>query len=244
MASVDLKAKAEDVRTRGYCVLERAYTEEECAQMRGHLDRAIADRGPHSQEKSVISCHPLFDFSPDMAPFFGKSLVVDAMAEVLQDDVCLSHNGAGVWANEFAGPHLSPWHVHYAWDVPDGGLQRDVPERILCNIYVDGSGEAIGPLVVLPRELNDPIDALDEGDKIWPGEETVIIPPGSCVIFDTALWHCGRRGTSGGLRHLCGGHYQGWHNERAHVEDNSASQPELDAHKDVSPGLRGLIEGP
>lgn len=37
------------------------------------------------------------------------------------------------------GPILTTWHNHYHWDIPSAGLQREQPERLLCNVYVDGT---------------------------------------------------------------------------------------------------------
>ena len=241
---VDLKAKAREVSERGFCVIEEAYDEEERDRARRLLDEMVTVRGGHSVEQSVISFHPAFEFGPDLAPFFGKSIIVDAMAEVLQDDVRLVHNGAGVWSNQHAGPSLTQWHVHYAWDVPEGGLQRDVPERVLCNTYLDGSSSAIGPLVVVPRGLNDSLEPFGAVDQPWPGEEHVCIAPGSAVIFDTGLWHCSRRGTNGQLRHLFGGHFQGWSNERPHHADNDCHQAPVESHKEASEVLKRLVDGP
>ena len=102
----------------------------------------------------------------------------------------------------------------------------------------------IGPLIVLPRGLNDPIDPKGDVAKKWEGQIEVVVPPGSAVIFDTALWHCSKRGSSSELRHLWGGHYQGWSNPTPHPEDNTAENPTVAAFKAKLPVLRGLLEGP
>ena len=67
--------------------------------------------------------------------------------------------------------------------------------------------------------------------------------PGSAVIFDTCLWHCAMRGTSGAVRHLWGGHYQGWRDARPHAADLDADQPAVAKYADASPVLRRLIDG-
>ena len=111
------------------------------------------------------------------------------------------------------------------------GLQRENPERVLCNIYVDGSSSHIGPLIVLPRGLNDSVEAKGDVGAEWEGQMEVVVPPGSAVIFDTAVWHCSKRGSSSELRHLWGGHYQGWSNPTPHPEDNTAPNPTVAAYK-------------
>jgi hypothetical protein len=166
------------------------------------------------------------------------------MEEVLQDDVRLAHTGAAVFSNAPTQPILTTWHDHYAWEIPPTGLQRENPERILCGAYIDGSDREIGPLIVLPRQLNDSVEAKGDGDAVWEGEAEVVMPPGTAVIFDTAVWHCSRRGTSKGPRHIWGGHYQGWSNPTPHPEDNTADNPIVNEHRDKLPLLRAMLDGP
>ena len=240
----NLKSKARDVIERGYCVLESVYDDREQEQMRVIFKQLCADKDGFSSEQPTISFHPLLEWGPKMAPFFAKAVVVDAMAEVFQDDVRLAHSGAAVFNNALVGETLTNWHVHYAWDIPPTGLQRENPERVLCNIYVDGSSSHIGPLIVLPRGLNDSVDPKGDVGAEWEGQVEVVVPPGSAVIFDTAVWHCSKRGNSSKLRHLWGGHYQGWGNPTPHPEDNTAENPTVAACKAELPILRGLLDGP
>ena len=239
----DLKSKARDVTELGYCVLESVYDDRECEEMRTIFKRLCDNKGGFSLERPTITFHPLLEWGPEMAPFFAQAIVVDTMAEVFQDDVRLAHSGAAVFNNSLVGETLTHWHVHYAWEVPPTGLQRDNPERVLCNIYVDGSGRGIGPLIVLPRRLNDSVEAKGDAGARWEGQVEVVIPPGSAVIFDTAVWHCSKRGTTSALRHLWGGHYQGWSNPKPHPEDNTADNSAVIAHKNALPVLRGLLDG-
>ena len=240
----DLKSKAREVIKCGYCVLESVYDDRECEQMRAIFKQLCADKDGFSSEQPTISFHPLLEWGPKMAPFFAKAVVVDAMTEVFQDNVRLAHSGAAVFNNGLVEETLTRWHVHYAWEIPPTGLQRENPERVLCNIYVDGSNSHIGPLIVLPRDLNDSVDPKGDVGEKWDGQVEVVVPPGSAVIFDTAVWHCSKRGSSSELRHLWGGHYQGWNNPTPHPEDNTAENPTVAALKAELPVLRGLLEGP
>ena len=240
----NLKLKAREVIEHGYCVLESVYDEHECEQMRAIFKQLCDDKNGFSSEQPTIGFHPLLELGPKTAPFFAKAVVVDAMAEVFQDDVRLAHSGAAVFNNALVEETLTRWHVHYAWEIPPAGLQRGNPERVLCNIYVDGSSSHIGPLIVLPRRLNDSVDPKGDVGEKWDGQAEVVVPPGSAVIFDTAVWHCSKRGSSSELRHLWGGHYQGWSNPTPHPEDNTAPNPTVAAFKAELPVLRGLLEGP
>ena len=241
---LDLKSKAREVSERGYCVIESVYDDRECEQMRAIFKRLCDKKGGFSSERPTLSFHPLLEWGPEMAPFFAKSILVDAMAEVFADNVRLAHSGAAVFNNALVPPILTHWHVHYAWHIPATGLQRDKPERVLCNVYVDGTGAEVGPLIVLPRALNDPTEAKDDVKAEWEGQVEVTARPGSAVIFDTAVWHCSRRGNSKSLRHLWGGHYQGWSNPTPHPEDNTADHPTVTAYKERFPLLRELLDGP
>ena len=225
-------------------MIESAYDEKECDQIRTIFKRLCDKRGGFSEKQPTIGFHPLLELGPEMAPFYVKPILVDAMEEVLQDDVRLAHTGAAAFNNSPIQPILTTWHDHYAWEIPPTGLQREHPERILCGVYVDGSDREIGPLIVLPRQLNDSVEAKGDGDAVWEGEEEVVMPPGTAVIFDTAVWHCSRRGTSRGPRHIWGGHYQGWSNPTPHPEDNSADNPIVNEHRDNLPLLRAMLDGP
>ncbi len=241
---IDLKSKAREVSERGYCLIESAYDEKECDRIRTIFKELREKRGGFSAEQTSIGFHPLLELGPEMAPFYVKPILVDAMEEVLQDDVRLAHTGAAVFSNAPTQPILTTWHDHYAWEIPPTGLQRENPERILCGAYIDGSDREIGPLIVLPRQLNDSVEARGDGGAVWEGEEEVVMSPGTAVIFDTAVWHCSRRGTGGAPRHIWGGHYQGWSNPTPHPEDNTAENPIVNEHRDKLPLLRAMLDGP
>ena len=241
---INLKSKAQEVRDRGYCVIESAYDDQECEEMRGIFDALCVKKGGLSSEQPSVGFHPLLEWGPEMSPYYAKSVLVDAMEEVLQDDVRLSHSGAAVFDNAHTNPFLTHWHVHYAWDIPDGGLQRENAERILCNIYVDGSSLDVGPLIVFPRQLNESVDRKDDVSVDWEGQDVVEVPPGAAVIFDTAVWHCSRRGSAKGIRRIWGGHYQGWNNPTPHPEDNTSDNPTLTEFRNELPLLRSLLDEP
>ena len=105
---------------------------------------------------------------------------------------------------------------------------------MLCNVYVDGSTDENGPLVVFPRRISDPwapptAPENASGEAGWDGAQVVYMPPGSACIFDQALFHCARApfaGSSPVRRYIFGGHYTGWHNRRRHREDNFYQQCE------------------
>ena len=126
---------------------------------------------------------------------------------------------------------------------PTEGCSARIRRRILCNIYVDGSSLDVGPLIVLPRQLNESVDGKDDVSVDWEGQDVVEVPPGAAVIFDTAVWHCSRRGSAKGIRRIWGGHYQGWNNPTPHPEDNTSDNPTLTGFRNELPLLRSLLDG-
>ena len=69
----DLKLKAREVSGRGYCVLESAYDDKECEQIRTIFKGLCDKKGGFSPERPSISFHPFLEWRPEMAPFFAKS---------------------------------------------------------------------------------------------------------------------------------------------------------------------------
>ena len=234
---------ARQVSERGFCIVEGVYDNPECDQIRSLFAEGCARIGGITAAAPRLVFHPLLELAPELAPFFARPELTDTMSMVFQDDVHLAHSGAAINDNALTGPVLTTWHNHYHWDIPSAGLQRERPERLLCNIYVDGTSTKMGPLVVLPRGLNDPIEAVGPVEEDWEGQVEVRVPPGSAVIFDTAVWHCSRGGTTG-LRHLWGGHYQSWGNPTPHIEDNSADNPTLNGYIEELPLLERLLRAP
>ncbi len=107
--------------------------------------------------------------------------------------------------------------------------------RVLCNVYLDGSTDENGPLVVYPRHITEPWAPPSlhrHSEQGWNKCRVVYMPPGSACIFDSCLFHYARApaGTAGVRRYIFGGHYTGWHNRRRHREDNFhrlSSTPEM-----------------
>lgn len=230
---------ARQVDSRGFCVLPGLFSSTDCDRMtrllRGHWERV----GRPPLRGFGLAIHPLLQHVPEMAPFYATPALVEALAAVLRDDVRVAHTGARL-ANEESSASIG-WHEHYAWEKA-GVATRTRPERVLFNCYLHGSTAAAGPLVVMPRRLNDPIEpASADPHAAWPGEVVVEAPPGSVVIFDTALYHTARRGQQSGDRYLWGAHCQGRSNPRPHPEDNRADAPLLRSYAQSVPLLRELL---
>ncbi|HVF09446.1 MAG TPA: hypothetical protein VNA16_01510 [Abditibacteriaceae bacterium] len=239
---IDIHEKAQQVYEQGFCVLEAVYDVGEIREASTLLDGYWEQQGRPPMSDFGIGIHPLAAKVPEIMPYFGRQIVIDVMEAVVRDKVHLVHTGARL-SNVDSAAAIG-WHNHYSWD-KNRLPRRDTIERILAGVYLEGSHPAIGPLVVLPRRYNDPLsEPAGEYTEDWPGQLEVAAPPGSVVVFDTALWHTAKRGASPRVRHLFGAHYQGWSNPAAHPEDNPCDGAQIEPYKRTNAVLRSLLESP
>lgn len=228
-------------RERGYHVLPAVFTRGECDRMTAMFDALWETRGRPAMTDFGMAVHPLLQHIPEMAEFIAHPAVLDALAAILDDQPRLMHSGARV-SDETSSERIG-WHDHYEWD-PAGVTTRTRIERVLFGCYPRGLSAGTGPLVVVPRKMNDPLQKCPVGaNDFWPGEVAVEAPEGSVVIFDTALFHAARRGKNPGRRYLWGTHCQGVRETRKHREDNSSEHPRVEAMKRKNPVLRRFIDG-
>jgi hypothetical protein len=231
--------QARQVYDQGFCIFPGIYDAAECRRMNDIMDQHWRQNGSPVMTDFGYNIHPMMPQTPEIAPFLDRPEALDTLGEIFREEPRLMHLGARMSGRSSA--ERITWHHHYAWDT-ERIPTRDRIERVLWGIYVDGTNDEAGPLVALPRKYNDPIgEPLGEAPLAWPGEQEVIAPPGSLVIFDTALWHAARRGSSEKIRHLWGCHWQGWSETRSHPEDNAVDVPEVAAYTDASPRLKSVI---
>lgn len=76
---LNLKSQAREVSEQGYCVIESAYDGGEWEQMRTTFKELCDKKGGFSAEQPSISFYPLLEWGPEMASFFAKSVLVDAI---------------------------------------------------------------------------------------------------------------------------------------------------------------------
>jgi hypothetical protein len=234
-------SRAREVHERGYCVIEYAWSRAECELAESLLHGVWQRRGKPSLAGFGMGVHPLLEHAPEFAPLFANPVVLDVLAEIFDDEPRLAHTGARV-SSEASDAQIG-WHEHYAWDHARLAGRPKI-ERVLFGCYTRGSTAEAGPLVVLPRRFDQPAQQPVAGlQEAWPGQVVVDAPPGSAVIFDTALWHTAQRGTKPGFRYLFGTHCQGWSNPMPHREDNRSSRLELEVLKQRSPRLRRFLDG-
>ena len=240
---INCQAKAQEVYEQGFCVLEGLFSAEELADMTSIFEEHWRAKGSPPMENWGFGINPVAVETPGLVPYYARPEIVETLKLVLGDEVRLVHAGARM--SDVASDAAIGWHQHYGgWD-ESALATREKIERLLVAIYVEGSNDAIGPLVVLPRGANDPLGETPADVKAdLPGQVVAQTSPGAVVIFDTTLWHTAHRGNQPGTRHLFGAHLQGWSETRPHPEDNACDVPEVAKFKAANPLLRGLLERP
>jgi hypothetical protein len=203
------------IMEQGYCTIDSVFTPDECQDMRDRLQTYWRAQGAPPMKSFGFTIHPMLPRIPELKRFLIHPVLINAISEMFNEEAVLKHGGARM-SDDRCEPAIG-WHDHYAWD-PARIPQRKRCERLLAGIYVDGSNAASGPLTAIPRRYNEPLGNAPQGDD--PREVAIDCPPGSIVIFDTALWHRAKRGNARAIRHLFGGHYMPKSDLRPHPEDN------------------------
>jgi len=242
MPSIDVKKHVREVYEQGFTYVPAFYSPAECAQMREIIDAYWRSKGSPALNLAEFgfTIHPLLAAVPNLIPFMDRPILRDLLGEVLMDEPRCAHLGSRM--SDVQCVERLPWHHHYGWD-NNGLLGRKRIERVLWSPYVDGSMDEVGPVVMYPRRVDDPIgDMRGPLQQAWPGEVALKMPPGSMTVFDTAVWHSAKRGTQPGRRRLWGAHFQGWNDPRNHPEDNAVDVPEANQFK-KSPTLKSFISG-
>lgn len=237
----------DQVLEQGYTLLECVYSLRECDEIREIFRRCWERAGSPSTGGSFgFVMHPILKFAPELARFYNRAEVIDALRNVFQDEPRLAHSG-GLMSD--SSRKFTEWHYHRsdsveasAWN-PHRAERPATIERVLGNIYVDGSSDEMGPLLLYPRRIDDVLAPPHQerfGD--WEGQRVIHCAPGSMIIFDQNVWHAARPAKCAKRRHLFGGHYQGWNNPIPHREDNSYGGEELRHYKEQYPLFRALLE--
>lgn len=239
----------QSVLQKGYVVLERVYSERDCRELRT-IFNAVWERAgkPGTGNTFGFVMHPVLKYAPELASFYARQEVIDALSDIFQDAPRLAHSGALM---SDSSRQFTEWHYHRSDSVEDSAWnpeRTDRPagiERVLGNVYIDGSNDELGPLLLYPRRIDEvlaPPHAHSNRNGDWPGQTIVYCPPGSMVIFEQSVWHAARPARVSGLRHLWGGHYQAWSNPAPHREDNHYDGADLQQYKAEYPLFKALVE--
>lgn len=243
----------EQVLTRGYCVVDRIFDEAE----RKAIDTIIKNVWRRFGQPDIngsfgFSLPPLFECAPELARFWLNDTYLAVLRDVLDDQPLIEHAGALLVGNR---REFCPWHDHLGGQ--DRGRQpRQVLwqryrsqhptriQRVNGNIYLDGSNEANGQLLLIPRRVDDPLsEPIGDLDQEWPGQVVVDCPPASLIVFDEAVWHAARRPKMAeGNRILWGAFFIGANTPIADDHDDF-SKSYMQSLYETYPDLRPLTRG-
>ncbi len=236
-----------EVAERGYVVLESVFGAAECAEIGALMAEAARAIGDPGTGEFGLVLHPLLDLAPRMAPFYANPEVIGAVRAALGADPRLAHSGGliGGIARVFTG-----WHYHRsdaideaAWSL-DPSRRGDGVRHVLANVYLDGSDDDLGPLLVVPRDAHDPLAPPSQDRRSeWPSQIALRVPPGSVVVFDQSVWHAARAARVDRPRRLFGGHYQPWCDPTPHREDQCHDLARLEPWLRALPDLERLLVG-
>jgi hypothetical protein len=213
------------MREQGYCVMEEVWSREEGRRIHDLfdrlLDRVVEDRSEDCFSGFGCKVLALWYREPGVREFLEAPPIRTFLEHAIEERVGFKMTGVR-WSNLDSQPRII-WHDHFYWD-PALLTQRRRFERVSLNCYLDGSTQAMGPLIVWPRAFHDPLHAPSV-DPFAPrrGEIEVEAPPLSAVFMDSALDHCARRGTSARMRTMWGGQVQAQSCRRSHPQDTDGA---------------------
>jgi hypothetical protein len=214
------------LQERGFTVFQGGYRPEQLAELRATLARLHAAAGsPRCYAREPRRLAPEIELSTTGLVFYkfikhcpehAGLLVLPEMAAAIRgyvgEDVELELTGA-VIVDE-ARPFF-PWHNHIG-GIDDGKCRRagiwpaiDAPRRLMTLLYVDGTDDENGALLVYPRRVGDPTPPPHDPYAFsWPEEVVLQVPPGTVVVMDECTWHAVRPKRSPGLRSFVGCYFR------------------------------------
>ncbi|MFZ4507192.1 MAG: phytanoyl-CoA dioxygenase family protein [Fimbriimonas sp.] len=192
-----------DLVENGYAVRERLFSLEEVAALRQAVDELAEAAGGVGSVGTDVTFGGLFVRSAiEKHPLFWQVAndprLLDLARTMLGPQVQIHGN---VLRITYPGQpnQETHWHFHQRV-VPDPIPPFFAYPRVLDNlIYLDDLDDETGPFCVLPGTHKDITKELPAGIKTdLPGQVKVIVPAGSCVTADAAVWHRGMATTEKG----------------------------------------------
>ncbi len=198
---------SEQLRRESFAVWPALYGAEQIAAFRAELARVHRDAGaPRPYGEGVTWLAENLELS-------STGLVVHKLlgrATALQqgllpaDAVAIVRNllGADMRLEMVAGvisDHTRPffqWHMHVG-GIDDERYRREVrrptfeaPQRIAMLVYLDEMRADDGQLLVMPRQITDPIaPPFPITQRHWEGQVAVEAPAGTAVWMEQSTWH-------------------------------------------------------
>lgn len=193
--------REEDVQAVRACLLDLHRSVE--SPLAGQASRPAPGPGVEVSPAGMVF-HRLAAERPDIVPRLLHATAVEVVRGLLGDDMVLELL-AGV-VSDHRRPFFE-WHTHVGGvDDESTGYNREFPtftksERVTMLHYVEGLTDDNGPLLVLPRRVDEGTEApYPTAQEQWPGQVELLCPPGSVVILEQSTWHAACRRKTPGIR--------------------------------------------
>ena len=217
-----MHAQARDIVERGFAVFEDVVDPEGVQTLRRAVDEMLEVIDPpryYAAQTEMVSDNVavtstglaisrILDTRPELRPRMVHAPVLDALREVLGDDMRLELAGAVV--SDETRPFFR-WHTHIDGEEEGSrvrvGAWRPVEgvERVLTLLYLQDLDDTTGPLYVLPRRAGDPTPPPHDLDaQEWPGMIELRPRAGTLVALEQCTWHAAKSLTAPGLRVFMG----------------------------------------
>ncbi|RLB51475.1 MAG: hypothetical protein DRJ42_16775 [Deltaproteobacteria bacterium] len=257
VAGIDIDGHVEALRERGFTVLPGLHREEDAHAVRACLlDLHGSMESPPGGDPSHPALRPGVEVSPagmvfhrlaaerpDIVPRLLHPTAVQVVRGLLGEDMFLELL-AGV-VSDHHRPFFE-WHTHVGGvDDESTGYNREFPtftrsERVTMLHYVEGLTDDNGPLLVLPRRVDEGTEPpYPTSQEQWPGQVELLCPPGSVVILEQSTWHAACRRKTPGLRL-----YTGFYFAAAGAAKNPVFDETLRDYAGSDALFRSVLAGP
>lgn len=215
--SADAATRAQRIRSHGFAVFEKLWSDDEVDRIRGEILRRVDELNPPAlwsrNDRPFVGrveiaptglvFQQLLSECPVLAPEVLKPELLDALRTVLGEGMQLELVGAVI--SDETRPYFA-WHTHID-GVPDsiwrreGWPEKPTVERVLALLYLDDIDDDSGVLLVHPREEGAPTAPPQDPDRdAWEGQIEVRVPRGSVVAMEQCIWHAARARRTPGRR--------------------------------------------
>jgi len=216
---------ADEVRSRGWAILEGLYAPGALDAFRDAVDRihasfgapALTARHPIWLDDHVevagpgFAVYQLLRYAPELAPHLFAEPAVDALRALLGPTMHLELVGA-VMSDETRP--FTEWESHLGgidderWRKEGKRPRQDAVRRVVHFLFLEDLDEVSGPWRALPRAVGDPVDppaSIHELD--WPGVEEITAPAGSVLLLEESVWHAVVPRRAPGRRRFIGAYF-------------------------------------
>jgi ectoine hydroxylase-related dioxygenase (phytanoyl-CoA dioxygenase family) len=207
----------QSVLRQGYCVLKSWLPARWSDRLTDGLDELDRTR---PGEKRLMPHQPFLDLLADP--------LLHPLLEPILGDTYLFHHANGKRITDGAG---KVWHHDYDGRKPWDGADDTTMVHVM--IYPRGLRADSGPLVLRPGSHLEMVPRHEPnryGYSVDPGDVTVIGPPGTVVVLNSATWHMRPESTSDPRHYL----------NVSYIGPGAAERPERDEYAELLTELPAL----